>query len=285
MLHVHRSHDVPALAGRLAALLADPLTDPFQAEHVMVASSGIARWLETYMATHTPGRVWANVKMPYPAAFVRFVVDDVLGPVDVMADPWDPTRLGWIIAEHLPDLVAADPALATLATYLAAGSSDASVPEVVDRRMLGLSQQLAGLLDRYALFRPAMLAAWRDGQDVLADGVTGLGEHAWQAALYRGLLSQQDVPSPAQRVADAIDQLMTTPPSDAVPVRLAVFGLSTLPPLQLSLLAAVARHREVHLFVPSPSPTLWALGLAGDRAARPKDALLRAAGPVGRDTP
>ena len=43
----------------------------------------------------------------------------------------------------------------------------------------------------------------------------------------------------------------------ALPERLSLFGPTRLPADHLAVLAALARHRDVHLWLPHPSPALW----------------------------
>lgn len=307
MLHVHRSHHTEALVEGLASLLATPLPDPMQAERLLVGSRGIERWLGAELARRSAAGVFANVEVDFPSSFVAHLVDDVLGAPDRFAvDPWNPDALVWTIAGRLPDAIADDPRMfPAIARYLTieARDTDEGVDDgtgqlalpvdeeavargfVVDRRLLGFAGQTAELFDRYNLHRPDMVRNWARGKDVDGEG-RDLGEQQWQAELWRAIAAeQQSVESPPARIAAAIAKLDKGQPLSAdVPPRLLAFGVSTLPPLQLDLLAAVARQREVHLYVPSPSPALWQLGWddAG-RDQHPRNALLRAAGPVGRE--
>lgn len=309
VLHIHRSHRTEALVEGLADLLATPLDDPMQAERLLVGSRGMERWLAGELAVRSargggPG-VFANVEVEFPARFVDRLTDDVLGePPPGAVDPWAEGALAWTLAGRLPDAIAADPEVfPALARYLRVEPRDSSEPVddagqlafpvdteavargfVVDRKLLGFADQTAQLFDRYALHRPEMVAAWRRGRDVDAEG-RPLGDERWQAALWRAVAAEQEgTDSRAARITAAIEALAVgTELSGDVPPRLLGFGVSTLPPLHLDLLAEVANQRDVHLWMPSPSPALWQLGWerAGDEQ-RPANALLRAAGPVGR---
>ncbi len=307
MLHVHRSHRTEALVEGLAELLARPLDDPMQAERLLVGSRGIERWLGAELARRSDAGVFANVEVDFPARFVGRLVDDVLGrPDPLTVDPWDPDALVWTIAGRLPDAIADDPRMfPAIARYLAieARDSDEGVDDgtgqlafpvdeeavargfVVDRKLLGFAGQTAELFDRYNLHRPDMVRNWARGRDVDGEG-RDLLEQQWQAELWRAIAAEQrSADAPPARIAAAIAKLDGGQPLTAdVPPRLLGFGVSTLPPLQLDLLAAVARQRDVHLYVPSPSPALWQLGWDdAPRDRQPVNALLRAAGPVGRE--
>ena len=307
VLHIHRSHRTEALVEGLASLLAEPLDDPMQPERLLVGSRGIERWLGAELARRSEAGVFANVEVDFPARFVDRLVDDVLGPRDPSAvDPWDPDALVWTIAGRLPDAIADDPqAFPDVARYLRveARDTDEGVDDgtgqlafpvdeeavargfVVDRKLLGFAGQTAELFDRYALHRPDMVRAWARGRDVDGEG-RDLEQQQWQAELWRAIAAEQrSAEAPPDRIAAAVERLVDGHRLAAeVPARLVGFGVSTLPPLQLDLLAAVARQRDVHLYVPSPSPTLWQLGWHGAAASdQPDNPLLRAAGPVGRE--
>ena len=43
-----------------------------------------------------------------------------------------------------------------------------------------------------------------------------------------------------------------------LPPRIAVFGLSSLPPMYVRVLAALSQHADVHWFMPSPARGYWA---------------------------
>lgn len=310
MLHIHRSHRTEDLVEGLASLLAQPLDDgtpdPMQSERLLVGSRGMERWLAAELAMTSTAGVFANVEIDFPSRFVDRLVEDVVGERDRLAvDPWDPDALVWTIAGRLPDAIADDPdVFPAVARYLTieARETDEGVDDgtgqlafpmteevvargfVVDRKLLGFAGQTAELFDRYNLHRPDMVRRWADGQDVDDQG-RDLGDQRWQAELWRAIAAEQrSVASPPARIAAAVAALeQGRQLSPDVPPRLVGFGVSTLPPLQLDLLAVVARQREVHLFVPSPSPSLWRLGWDGAPAGvQPANPLLRAAGPVGR---
>ncbi|HWT91776.1 MAG TPA: exodeoxyribonuclease V subunit gamma, partial [Solirubrobacteraceae bacterium] len=61
-----------------------------------------------------------------------------------------------------------------------------------------------------------------------------------------------------ERIADACAALRTEPGLVDLPGRVSLFGLTRLPAAQLDVLAALAAHRDVHLFLLHPSPALWA---------------------------
>src|SRR5664279_845801 len=61
----------------------------------------------------------------------------------------------------------------------------------------------------------------------------------------------------ARRLAGLFDELRTDPMTTALPERLSLFGPTALPARQFRVLTALAEHRDVHLWLPHPSPALW----------------------------
>src|SRR5690606_8550168 len=103
-------------------------------------------------------------------------------------------------------------------------------------------------LDRYAVYRPRMVLAWDDGE-----------EDHWQARLWRAIVARQGTdhpPSLAREVFRRLDAGQFD--RDALPPRVCVFGVSTLPPFYVQVLGALSRHVPVHMFALSPSHEYWA---------------------------
>ena len=266
MLHVHRATRADRLADALAQLLAQPPADPFAPEVVAVPTRGMERWLTQHMSQILGAQagasdgVCANVRFPSPH---RLVVDAVAtaSGIDAEQDPWLPERSVWPLLAVVDECLG-EPWLAALTTYLGA-------PEDAMRRSRRLSavRHLAGLYDRYALHRPAMLEAWSAGRDT--DGVGGGGPlpagAAWQAELWRRLRARIGLPGPAERRARACARVAEDPAVLDLPPRLALFGLTRLPTGHHQILRALAVGRDVHLFLLHPSPALWdAVGVADE---------------------
>jgi exodeoxyribonuclease V gamma subunit len=62
---------------------------------------------------------------------------------------------------------------------------------------------------------------------------------------------------PVQRLAATLDDLRADPTKTSLPERLSLFGPTALPARQFRVLTALAEHRDVHLWLPHPSPALW----------------------------
>jgi exodeoxyribonuclease V gamma subunit len=245
VLHLHRAERADTLADALADVLAEPLGDPFQAEVVAVPARGMERWLAQRLAQRlgasgSADGVCAHVAFPSPAEVVATAVAAAVGDLGPGDDPWHPARAVWPLLEVI-GAGAAEPWCAALGAHLAGA-----------RSRFAVAAHLAALFDGYATHRPDLLAAWRVGDDA---GVPP--DLVWQAELWRRLRIRIDAPDPAERLAGAVAALEAGRGLADLPARLSLFGPTRLPADHLAIIAALARHRDVHLWLPHPSPALW----------------------------
>ena len=267
MLHVHRAERSDRLAEALADVLAEPLADPFAAEVVAVPTRGIERWLAQRLSHRLgtgPGRedgVCANVEFPSPAELVAAALGT---PPD---DPWRPERLVWPLLEVVYSCVGED-WCAALSLYL--GADDDPGAELRRGRRFAAARHIAGLFDRYGEHRPEMVRAWaaKDDADTPAD-------LAWQPELWRRLRERLGVASPAEALEDACLALEEGRAAAPLPARLSLYGPTRLSATHLRVLAALAATREVHLWLPHPSPAMWdRVAAAPSAGTRPQQGLV-----------
>ncbi len=268
MLYVHRSERADHLAEILASVVGDPLADPMTPEVVAVPTRGVERWLSQRLSHRlgcSDGRedgVAANIEFPFPGTLVGSAVATATG-ADPALDPWVPERAVWPLAEII-DAHLGDEAIIPLAAHLASASpfrEDGALARFASAR------HLADLFDQYAVHRPEMVRRWADGG---GDALDGLGRHRWQGRLWQLLRERIGSQSPAERLDDAVNALAAGPELLELPGRVSLFGLTRLPPSYLAVLQAIARARDVHLFLLHPSGALWD---AVARAGHPSDPL------------
>ena len=285
-LHLHRAERADVLVDALGEVLAVPLADPFATEVVCVPTPGVERWIAQRLA-HRLGvgtgddGVCAGVDFPSPA---RFVAESLGRPGS--EDPWAPSRTVWSLLAVLETAVA-EPWAAVLADHLGPTSDPGTEGEDTRRsRRWSTARRLAGLFARYAADRPAMLEGWAAGRDLGPDLQLLPADRVWQPELWRRLRDQIGEPDPVTRLRRDLGRLRggTDPSTDPVaglPERLSVFGATRLDPRHLDVLLALAAGRDVHLWLPHPSPAAW--GQVA-RVARPEGPLLpyRAADPTTR---
>ncbi len=255
-LHIHRAERADTLAESLAQLLSQPLGDVFAQEVVAVPARGIERWLIQQMSHYLGVRqgrhdgICAAVRFPSPTNLLA----EVAGVED--HDPWAPDAAAWPLLEVI-DCSATEPWCRSLAAHL--GYLE-EVPDAEHRRgrRYAVARRLAGLFDGYATHRPDMLTAWAAGNDDDGWGRRVQADVAWQPELWRRLRDRIGAQDPVARLAATLDDLRTDPGKTVLPQRVSLFGPTALPARQFRVLTAVAEHRDVHLWLPHPSPALWA---------------------------
>ncbi len=236
MMTIHRSHRMEVLAHGLCEVLRRPAApDPFAPDWVVVHSSGMKRWVMMQVAQGLG--VAANLRFLFPQDLVREALNAVAP--HPAPEAWTAKRLAWVLLDALPGLLARDE-FAPLVAYL-----DGVVqPFAAGRREVVLARRLAETFDRYLVFRPDVIRAWDWGE----------GASDWQAEAWRALRARIGPPDPAERLDAFFRRMAEAGVSvEGLPPRLCVFGTSSLPPMHLEVFHALARHREVHLFVLAPS--------------------------------
>lgn len=247
-IQLYRSNRTEVLADQLAQLLADPVGGPLDPEWVVVQGRGMAVWLAMELARRHG--VCAGMDFLYPKSLVARLFEPLKG--EDAAEPWDSGRLTWSVMSALGD-VTGDPVLSPLAHYL---EGDRAC-----RRRYALAGRLADQLDQYVTYRPEMIRAWDRGDDEVAVR----HDEAWQPVIWRRIIERLGGAHAAALERQLLSQLMGPSAPEGLPARLAVFGLVSLPPLYLRVLAALARHVEIHWFMPSPARGYW-VDLVGARA-------------------
>lgn len=249
MLILHYSNRLERLADALAEVLQTPLPSTLAPEVVAVQSIGTARWLALRLARQFG--VAANLQFPFPAALLWRLFRIALPGVPERS-PFATEVLTWRALSHLEDLVT-QPGFDTLADYLRDGD---------DLRRYALAEQIALLFDEYLVYRPDWILAWEHGK----------ADH-WQARLWRRMTDGQPIRHRVRLAQEFVETLRGgTPAVAALPARISLFGLTSLPPAHLGLFATVAQVMEVHLFLLNPCQEYWG-------AIRDEHEIARSAGP------
>ena len=258
-LHLEIIPDLSRAVAPLAALLRAPVPDPFAPEWVVAPSQGVHRWLAEQLAeqlgTSPQGRdgIAANIRFAFPGALVAQALGGRMAD-----DPWEVGRLTGTVLHLLH-------------------RQEALVPEGWNAgTLVAFARQVADRFDRYHVHRHVMIRAWAAGEDVLTPvrGAAALPvpeAQRWQPALWRAVREQLGVPSPPERVAQALAAITTGAPPAGLPGRIMLVGSSALAPLHLEVLLALAHTVEVHAWLVHPSPGVLhaTLERLRDEAVRP----------------
>ncbi len=235
-LHLISSNRVESLLSELAKrLLQPPLDSPFTPEVIIVPGPAMARWLNLQLARQH--RIAANIEYPLPASWIWGLTGSLLEETPEQ-DPLERNAAGWKIHTLLPRLLESPPFRA-LKNYLR--------DERDDLKRWQLSSRIADLFDRYQFYRPELIRAWSRGE---ADD--------WQARLWRALIAN----CPHTHRVAVLDRLLQAlaqgVPGSTLPPRISLFAVSSLPPLFIDVLQALAAHTRVDLYQHSPTDQYWA---------------------------
>ena len=268
-LRLHRAERTSVLADALADVLRAPLADPFQREVVAVPAKGVERWLTQRLSTVLgAGRAYdgvaANLAFPSPTRLVDEAIA-AAGGHDADDDPWAPQRVLWQLLD-LIDSCVGEPWCAVLAGHLGSGADDHR-----SGRRYATAEHLRDLYRSYAAHRPQLLVDWAAGDDTDGAGGPLDDDQRWQAELWRRLRTALDAPSPAERLEDTCRVLRADPGCSDLPERLSLFGATRLTTEQRAVLRALGEHRDVHLWLPHPSPAMWDALREKDPPARRRD--------------
>jgi len=246
---------------------------PLEKEVMLVQSNGIAQWLKlAFAADPDEGGcgIAAALDMSLPSRFLWQVYRAVLGTEAVPAvSPFDKAPLTWRLMRMLPALLDA-PGYAPLKRFMAQDDDQ--------RKRYQLAQRVADLFDQYQVYRADWLAAWAAHEDVVIDARNQrmpLPDDArWQAALWRALLDDVGAQAPEGALVDlrqtgraAVHEAFMRCAGNwreggerpkALPRRIVVFGISSLPRQSVEVLAALARWTQVLMCVHNPCMHYWA---------------------------
>lgn len=239
-MDLYRSNRVEQLLDPLAELMATPAGGIMDPDVLVVHSKGMERWLSMQLAQRLG--ICAHVEFPFPGAVVQDVVAAALG--DELSEGlqrWKPGPLAFTVLAALEDGLLDQPQFSPIHGYVA------DDPRGLKR--FQLAQRLARTFDRYTVFRPDVVLGWERGAE----------PNDWQAMLWRAVAERIGTDHMGRLQRRLLDALLRRDVDlDALAPRYVLFGITTLPPLYLDILARLSRHRHVAMFLLSPSQEYWA---------------------------
>ena len=239
MLKVVYSNNMLQLATGLAELQQSAPLPPLEAETIIVQSNELSRWLSLYLAQHHS--IASHVEFPYPSAHIWALFRRVLPDIP-KESAFSKDAMTWRIFDVLPacsKLLGFEP----VAGYL--GEQD----DIVKR--FGLAHRIADSFDQYLMYRPDWVQSWEQPGSYLPN---------WQSMLWQRLTAE--MPQPAMHRANLLESLKAylqtcTERPKGLPARLAIFGVSALPPVYLALYELMAKWCDITLYFLSPSSEYW----------------------------
>ncbi|VAW85376.1 Exodeoxyribonuclease V gamma chain [hydrothermal vent metagenome] len=241
MLKIYHSNRLEHLAAHLAATIqVEPLQSVLAAEVIVTQHQGMARWLSIQLA-QVQG-ISANCDYPLPASYIWALYRSQLDEVPEHST-FDRSTLAWRLMALLPTLLD-ELEFIPLKQYLEGGRDQL--------KQYQLCRYIADTFEQYLIYRPEWIHAWQRGEN------KGCEKQPWQSHLWRALVADQ---APLHR-ASLHQQFMQRAAAgninpETLPQRLMIFGINSLPPAYLEVLAAVAQHIDVHLFSLNPCLAFW----------------------------
>lgn len=247
-MNLFTSNRLDQLVDRLADNAASAGTDPLEESVIVVQSPGMERWLAMQLADRLG--VWANCRYPFPNALVAGLLDSVLHhQYGERASVFDRAVLKWRVYDILRTH-AGEPVFAELAGYMGASPSTL--------RTYQLAEQVADVFDQYMVYRPQMLLDWED------DAGPPMSENQWQPAMWRLLSSTESGLHRARMKLRFHEKLSGMKKKEfqqqygnMLPGALHLFGVTSLPPFHIEVLAEISRFIPVHVYQLNPCKEFW----------------------------
>jgi len=278
MLNLIMSNRLEVLAEALADHLhAQPLSDPLAPEYIVVAQSGVGRWLQLTLAERWG--IAAQLRFELPAQRIGRLMQALLpASAPTLGNLWERDSLRWRVLALLATLPRRRE-FDRLRAYLESPADEDPL------KRWQLASRLADLFDAYQVYRGDWLAAWDAHRRVLPASDDQLDDdEVWQAAMYRQLRASLPVVDRGQRMRELLARLQEAAlPATLLPQRLSLFGSLPLGPVQMQVMAALARHCELRVYHGAPSMAYWADLRSPREVARGRARLgesMEASGPV-----
>lgn len=233
-MYLYQSNRLEVLCNALYQVLESPLSDPLITETIVVQNPGMARWLSQQIAVHTG--IAANLTFPLPATFIWDVFARTLGELPDLS-AFNRDVLLWRILAELDELLT-EPSMEEIAAYLRDDENGG--------RKFQLAGKITDLFDQYLVYRPEMLLSWQQGVDT-----------HWQAVLWRQLTGNDSIHRATllKRFSETKNrgELFTK----SLPERVCFFGINSLAPAYLEVIAQISDLTDIHIFHLSPCAQAW----------------------------
>jgi len=208
--------------------------DPFYQSHVLVRNQGMATWLKRRMAEQSG--IAMQVQFPQPNRFLQ----DVIGNQSI-----DPEYLKWEIFSTLPRLLERK-SFHLLASYL----NSAQDPTEAALKRYQLSGIIAGLFDKYLLYRPEWVIAWEKNDR--PHYLPATQHEPWQRELWLALGQTQGHGANHHWSQILLnDKAPIELPDDSIKA-LHVFGVSNFAPIYVQFLYRLSEQIPVHIYWMNP---------------------------------
>ncbi len=268
-LKVIGSNQVFHLVDRLAEDLAqDP---PDWHDEAFVVVEGIGQGEMARRGLVTKMGLCAGVRFPLLRVAMNRICEAVLQskpltfPKIVDYDPWCRQGITFALMEALLDLTR-DPRFQKLRYYLRSDDLNVLIGDQArplgDRKLMRLAMEMTRLFQNASIYRPGLLEEWSQGKNMGPSDAEGHQTtlnselQRLQPILWRMLNDLIQGTNPAKRFEEAIACLQRGQHQLGID-RIAFFAISNLSPLYASLIQALSRTIDTHLYLWLPSQEYW----------------------------
>ena len=250
MLQLLQANTMTTLVDVFCARSRDIGADPLIPTTVLVQNYGMGQWLKFQTAERAG--IAANIQCQLPADFIWQVYQWLLPQEGLQgAGFFNREQLTWQLLHWLEPQQARlrEPVFAPLNHYLS-GTGD---PQL---RCYQLSAQIADLFDQYLVYRPDWISQWEAERSQTSSQTSR--QHSWQPALWRLLRASSTEAHRADLHQQLLQLLAGLDERPArLPERLAIFGLSALPPIHLATFQALGQWLDVDIYFLNPCAHYW----------------------------
>lgn len=266
MFTFYRGNRIEDLAEHFSRYLADHPNPPLKPETVVVQNHGMSRWLSLFIARQEG--ISGNFEFNFPAeqfwSLLRTMDDRIPETL-----PSDRGPMTWSLLKIF-DTISEDSRFNVLSGYINGETKGQRF-----YRKWKLCDRIADVFDQYLVYRPDMLLKWEK-----EDYPTNDLSEQWQALLWNKLNTMWENEfgndSLSHRAALQYRLLRAVENAELdvkdLPVRINVFGVSTMPPVFLRLLVKLSALIDVNYYWLSPArfgeyqnhPLVTSLGAQGE---------------------
>ncbi len=247
-LKIYESNKLEVLASKCAETIKkNPPLSHFSIETLLVQTPGMERWLSIELARINGS--FASFQFLTPASLSAMAAGAVFAE-RTDRNPFGKKVFLWSIMKALDGGLMNEPGFERIRDYV-----DGS-----QLKLYQLSAKISDVFDQYAVYRPALTAAWESGDFFYSDSSSSNYDKSrelelWQGRLWREVISMHpEFPSRAV----LIEKLLAADYSGKeLPERISVFGISVLPEFYVALLEKLSKAVPVYMYLMNPCRYYW----------------------------
>jgi exodeoxyribonuclease V gamma subunit len=261
-LQILHSNRVENLHEHLARRIREPHPDstPLEGETILLDNLVLGSWINLQLALKNS--IAANIRYLQSSDLFWELSRSLVSENIPLQTPLSKAEMTWRLMALLETPGVLNRAqLEPVRNYLA----DENVDRFTDLKRYQLSASVADLYDQYLIYRPVWINEYWDRGKPLSGRerpVSWQLAEAWQRDLWREISSRTDAMAGLQHRAAIQQKLLAKlagePDTNGLKFRrLFVFGVTSMPVLQLETLMMLAQHMDVYLYLFNPCELEW----------------------------